>query len=190
MTSCLLRQVRACIDSRPLTCGSCPSRVAAHVPAGAVPQAGELAGPQRQLPVLLGPADHFARRGAPRVLQGVLRRRTAACCCWSRTYVMTSVTACQSVRFSCRSFAGTHTARARKSAGGCHIIYFAPSRLDDGNALRGDMQVPDVVAAWVEDICTSFDFKRIIPAHLAAPIKATPQDLRCTDATQQPRQNF
>ena len=45
--------------------------------------------------------------------------------------------------------------------------------------------MPDVVAAWVEDICTSFDFKRIIPAHLAAPIRATPQDLRCADATRQ-----
>ena len=45
--------------------------------------------------------------------------------------------------------------------------------------------MPDVVAAWVEDICTSFDFKRIIPAHLAAPIKATPQDLRCATCTEQ-----
>ena len=40
-------------------------------------------------------------------------------------------------------------------------------------------QVPDVVAAWIEDICSSWDFNRIIPAHLAAPISASPKDLRC-----------
>ena len=32
---------------------------------------------------------------------------------------------------------------------------------------------------WVEDIASSWAFRRIIPAHFAAPVAATPQDLRC-----------
>ena len=32
---------------------------------------------------------------------------------------------------------------------------------------------------WIEDIAGNWDFKRIIPAHFAAPVQATPQDLRC-----------
>lgn len=32
---------------------------------------------------------------------------------------------------------------------------------------------------WVEDIVGSWDFRRIIPAHFAAPVQATPQDFRC-----------
>lgn len=39
--------------------------------------------------------------------------------------------------------------------------------------------MPEEVATWIEDICSSWDFKRIIPAHLAGPILAGPQDLRC-----------
>ena len=39
-------------------------------------------------------------------------------------------------------------------------------------------QVPEAVAEWVEDMASSWDFKRIIPCHMAAPIEATPDDLR------------
>ena len=40
-------------------------------------------------------------------------------------------------------------------------------------------QVPGAVADWVEDMCSSWDFRRIIPCHFSAPIAATPADLRC-----------
>lgn len=39
-------------------------------------------------------------------------------------------------------------------------------------------QVPEAVAEWVEDMASSWDFQRIIPCHMAAPIQATPNDLR------------
>ena len=32
---------------------------------------------------------------------------------------------------------------------------------------------------WIEDIASNWEFRRIIPAHFAAPVPATPQDLRC-----------
>ena len=32
---------------------------------------------------------------------------------------------------------------------------------------------------WIEDIASNWDFRQIIPAHFAAPVPATPQDLRC-----------
>ena len=32
---------------------------------------------------------------------------------------------------------------------------------------------------WIEDITRNWEFKRIIPAHFAAPVPATPRDLRC-----------
>ncbi len=41
-------------------------------------------------------------------------------------------------------------------------------------------QVPEAVAEWVEDMASSWDFRRIIPCHMAAPIAAGPDDLRCT----------
>ena len=40
-------------------------------------------------------------------------------------------------------------------------------------------QVPGAVADWVEDMCSSWDFRRIIPCHFSAPIAAKPADLRC-----------
>ena len=40
------------------------------------------------------------------------------------------------------------------------------------------LQVPEAVADWVEDMASSWDFQRIIPCHMAAPIQATPNDLR------------
>ena len=39
-------------------------------------------------------------------------------------------------------------------------------------------QAPEAVAEWIEDIASSWDFRRIIPCHFAAPITATPADLR------------
>ncbi len=33
---------------------------------------------------------------------------------------------------------------------------------------------------WIEDITDNWEFKRIIPAHFAAPVPATPRDLRCS----------
>jgi hypothetical protein len=41
-------------------------------------------------------------------------------------------------------------------------------------------KVPEAVADWVEDMASSWDFQRIIPCHMAAPIQATPNDLRQT----------
>ena len=32
---------------------------------------------------------------------------------------------------------------------------------------------------WIEDIASAWPFRRVIPAHFAAPVAATPQDLRC-----------
>lgn len=32
---------------------------------------------------------------------------------------------------------------------------------------------------WIEDIASNWDFRRIIPAHFTAPVRATPHDLRC-----------
>ena len=45
--------------------------------------------------------------------------------------------------------------------------------------LAARLQVPEAVADWVEDMASSWDFQRIIPCHMAAPIQATPNDLRC-----------
>lgn len=37
---------------------------------------------------------------------------------------------------------------------------------------------PSLVAAWIDDICKRWAFKRVVPAHFGAPINATPRDLR------------
>eukprot|EP00850_Spirogloea_muscicola_P021612 SM000256S08666 [mRNA] locus=s256:90788:92917:+ [translate_table: standard] len=39
-------------------------------------------------------------------------------------------------------------------------------------------KVPEQAKAWVESIAQDWNFKRIIPAHFAAPINATPSDFR------------
>ncbi|BDA42088.1 hypothetical protein COCOBI_02-8900 [Coccomyxa sp. Obi] len=40
----------------------------------------------------------------------------------------------------------------------------------------------DETRRWVEDITNSWEFRRIIPAHFAAPVQATPQDFRAAFA--------
>ncbi|CAL8461607.1 g1138 [Coccomyxa elongata] len=40
----------------------------------------------------------------------------------------------------------------------------------------------DETRRWVEDITSCWDFRRIIPAHFAAPVQATPQDFRAAFA--------
>ncbi len=46
-----------------------------------------------------------------------------------------------------------------------------------------NLQVPETVAEWVEDMCSSWDFQCIIPCHMAAPIQARPDDLRCAHSS-------
>lgn len=43
-------------------------------------------------------------------------------------------------------------------------------------------KTPEAVADWVEDMCSSWNFRRIIPCHFSGPVKATPSDLRRTFA--------
>ena len=39
-------------------------------------------------------------------------------------------------------------------------------------------KIPGPVRAWVDDMCDSWDFKRVISAHFCAPVEAGPEDVR------------
>ena len=77
----------------------------------------------------------------------------------------------------------------------CHLLHLAscPQRRFALHSLQMQIGAVAVIARlcqiriciivlqsqrWVEDIASNWDFKRIIPAHFAAPVPATPRDLR------------
>lgn len=73
------------------------------------------------------------------------------------------------------------------------ISYFAPEQLREpvtfpaiGNRLivmpviqtLVFAKIPGPVREWVDDMCTDWDFKRVISAHFCAPVEAGPEDVR------------
>eukprot|EP00890_Picochlorum_soloecismus_P001277 jgi/Picsp_1/214/NSC_00213-R1_protein len=74
------------------------------------------------------------------------------------------------------------------------ILYIVPGDLRDPNkgfaAIANKLIVgpilktlvfstePELSKEWVDDICRSWNFRQIVPAHFTAPIKAGPKDLR------------
>ena len=74
------------------------------------------------------------------------------------------------------------------------ILYIVPGDLRDPNkgfaAIANKLIVgpilktlvfstePELSREWIDDICSSWNFRQIVPAHFTAPIKAGPKDLR------------
>ncbi|GFR43070.1 hypothetical protein Agub_g4077, partial [Astrephomene gubernaculifera] len=74
------------------------------------------------------------------------------------------------------------------------VLFFNPSNLllpqESFSAISGRLMVgpvvqtlvynkiPKSVVEWVEEMCTDWNFRQIIPCHFAAPIRAGPADLR------------
>lgn len=120
---------------------------------------------------LLAPQQSFARFAGRLIVSPVVR-----------------VLVFSNVSKSAHLFYPTQTPEAQSGTG-------QPSRLD-GNishlVIQGlftcselptsclQSQRPADVAAWVDDIVSSWSFRRVVPCHLDAPIAAGPADLRCT----------